>query len=77
MKLSIKTALMSLLFASFAFGLSACDNKGPAEKAGAQVDETMSDAADAVDDAATDAGNAIEDACEEIKEGADAKNTNC
>ncbi len=77
MKLSIKTALMTLLFASFAFGLSACNDQGPAEKAGEQVDQTMSDASDAVDDAATDAGNAIEDTCEDIKQGVDAQDTDC
>ncbi len=46
--------------------LAACDNQGPAERAGERIDEF-----------ATDAGNAVEDKCEEIKEGAGAEDTDC
>ncbi|TCK09541.1 hypothetical protein [Marinobacterium mangrovicola] len=47
--------------------LSACSEpEGPAEKAGAKIDEV-----------ATDTGNAIEDSCEEFKEGVGADDTDC
>jgi hypothetical protein len=50
-----------------AFGVSGCDaDDGPAEETG-----------QALDDAATDARNAVEDACEDVKEGADADDTDC
>ncbi|MGS2719047.1 hypothetical protein [Paraglaciecola aestuariivivens] len=46
------------------FALSACE--GEAENAGEKLDEVV-----------TDAGNAVEDACEEVKENADAEDTDC
>lgn len=45
--------------------LTACGD-GEAEEAGEKVDEVV-----------TDAGNAIEDACEDVKEEADAEDTDC
>jgi hypothetical protein len=45
--------------------LQGCE-KGPAEEAGENIDEMV-----------TDAGNAIEDACEDVKEGAGAKDKDC
>lgn len=53
--------------------LVACEEEGPAERAGEAID----DAADEIGDAGNDLGNAIEDACEEIKEGVDAKDQDC
>ena len=58
------TTLIALLFTLFL--AAACDNKGPAEKAG-----------EAIDDAVTDMGNAVEDACEDVKENTGAKDKNC
>lgn len=57
----LTTTLMAL---TAVFALSACD--GEAEDAGEKLDEVV-----------TDAGNAVEDACEDVKEGADAKDTDC
>lgn len=63
-----------LLAVVTAFSITACDqNDGMAEKAG----EAMDEAGENVEKAATDAGNAIEDACEDAKEGAGAKDTDC
>lgn len=45
--------LLALFTSSFA--LTACNNEGPAERAGREIDEAV-----------TDAGNAIEDACEDV-----------
>lgn len=51
--------------------LQACENEGPLEEAGAELDRAAANAADTTEDAVTDAGNAIEDACENIS------NSNC
>lgn len=75
MQLAITLALV--------FTLAACgDDK--AEDAGEKVDEMVQsakdsaeDAKDELDDMATDAGNAVEDACEKVKEGVEAKDTDC
>lgn len=45
--------------------LVGCD-KGPMEKAGEKADEAV-----------TDVGNAVEDTCEKVKEGVNAKDTDC
>ena len=37
----------------------------------------LEDAGDKVGDMADDAGNAVEDACEKVKEGVNAKDTDC
>jgi hypothetical protein len=56
------------------FGISGCEtDDGPAEEMGEALDETGED----IQDAAKDAGNAVEDACEDVKEGADAEDTDC
>ncbi|GAB2878380.1 hypothetical protein ACCI51_08900 [Microbulbifer echini] len=59
------TLIFSIMLSVFA--LAACDiNEGPAEELGESVDQT----ADKI-------GNSVEDACEEVKEGVQAKDTNC
>lgn len=61
---SVKILMFSLLISMFA--LTACEQKGPAEELGEEIDN-----------AATDFGNAVEDACEDIKDAADAKDKDC
>ena len=56
--------LIALLLGSLA-GMTAC-SQNDAEDLGEKLDKTV-----------TDTGNAIEDACEEVKEGVDAKDTDC
>ncbi|NNE60458.1 MAG: hypothetical protein HKN35_06175 [Woeseia sp.] len=53
--------------------LVACEQDGPAERAGEAID----DAADEIGDAGDDFGDAIEDACEEVKDGVDAEDQDC
>ncbi|MGX5173147.1 hypothetical protein ACUR5C_03860 [Aliikangiella sp. IMCC44653] len=60
MKLLYPLSLVLVLF------LSACEEQGPAEKAGEKVDEI-----------AKDVGNEIEDACEKVKDTVDAKDKDC
>lgn len=59
------TKLFALLMVAM-LSLTACNEQGPMEKAG-----------EAIDDAATDAGNAVEDACEDVKDAANAEDTDC
>ncbi|WP_158771521.1 hypothetical protein [Paraglaciecola sp. L1A13] len=64
MNLLKKFTLLAMVFSSLTL-VTAC-NDNNAENAGEKVDEM-----------ATDAGNAIEDACEDVKEGAGAKDSDC
>lgn len=59
-----KLTLLAMIFSSLTLVAACSDND--AEEAGEKVDEMV-----------TDAGNAVEDACEEVKEGAGAKDTDC
>lgn len=53
MKLS-KTIAAMLLMSVLMITLTACDDQGPAEEAGEQIDETVEDAGEAIDDAIDD-----------------------
>lgn len=53
-----------MLIAFAAIFASACEKKGPAERAGEKIDDAMSDMADA----AEDMGDEIESAVEDLKE---------
>jgi predicted small secreted protein len=64
MNLLKKFTLLAMVFSSLTL-VAACDDNN-AQSAGEKVDEMV-----------TDAGNAVEDACEEVKEGAKAKDTDC
>jgi predicted small secreted protein len=59
-----KLVMLSLVLSSVTF-MSGC-NDNSAEEAGEKIDEVV-----------TDAGNAVEDACEEVKESAGAKDSDC
>lgn len=56
-----------LLIAFAAIFASACEKKGPAERAGEQIDDAMSEAADEADQI----GDEIQDAAEDVKEKAE------
>ncbi|MCR8923558.1 hypothetical protein NO559_12305 [Dasania sp. GY-MA-18] len=53
--------------------LSACEQEGSAERAGAKLD----DAAEALREKSTELGNKVEDACEQLKAKAGAEDTDC
>lgn len=62
----------------------ACEQDGPAERAGEAIDDAADDIADAgndmgdaIKDAGDDMANAVEDACEEVKDGVNAEDQNC
>lgn len=65
--MNISTKKLSTLLASamLVFTLSACTD-GPAEDAGEEFDETV-----------TDIENTVEDACEKFKEGVESKDEDC
>nr|WP_183410080.1 hypothetical protein [Litorivivens lipolytica] len=66
MKLAKAFSLIALMLISLTT-LSGCEREeGPMEEMGENMDE-----------AATDFGNAVEDTCEDAKEGAGAKDTDC
>jgi len=59
-------AFALILFAAvFAYG---CDNKGPAEKAGEKIDDTMSEALDKAEETNEKIQDAAEDMREKIEE---------
>jgi len=68
----ITSALFALLFALGGGAvLSGCEEQGPAEEAGEEIDEAVEDAGEQIDDAAEEAGDAVEDAAEEVEEETD------
>lgn len=70
--MNIAKLLLIMTVASFA--AVGCDtDDGEAENLGESIDN----AGESISDAANDAGNAIEDACEDVKEGANADDTDC
>ena len=61
-----KLAIISILIL-FLAAFVACDQEGPAEKAGERIDEAAEEAAEKVEEA----GEAVEEKAEEIKEEAE------
>jgi predicted small lipoprotein YifL len=57
---------LATVAAVFALGLAACDNKGPAEQVGEEVDEAV----DTIRNGGESTGNKIDDAVDEMREGA-------
>ena len=71
---NFKTASLTALAALLALGLSACEKKGPLERAGEEVDEAIDTAkrgeestANKVDDAVDEAREGANDAADELK----------
>lgn len=66
---------IAAFIAAFTLGLPACDNKGPVEQAGEEVDEAVhtlknggkETTADKVDDAVDEAREGAKDAAKELK----------
>ena len=62
----IRRAGFAMVAAVFALGLAACDNKGPAEQVGEEVDEAV----DTIKDGGESTSNKVDDAVDEAREGA-------
>lgn len=57
----MKKLALALLMAMMMGGLVACDNQGPAEEAGENIDESMEDAGDSLEEM----GESIEESAED------------
>jgi hypothetical protein len=63
----LRTSIASALLAILALGVTACEQEGPAERAGKKIDESVEAAKDSVADAAEEA----EEQAREVKEEAE------
>lgn len=52
MRSQLTTIALALMIGTSAVSLTACEEDGPAENAGEQVDEALDEASDAIEDAA-------------------------
>jgi predicted small secreted protein len=59
-----------LLMTLFAAGLAGCEQEGPAERAGEQIDEAMQEAGEKMDDAVEEAGDKVEEAGDAVENAA-------
>ncbi len=60
------TTLLALLAGTLAFAVAGCDDKGPVEQAGEEIDEAV----DTVRSGGESTASKIDDAVDEIREGA-------
>lgn len=68
----ITSALFALLFALGGGAvLTGCEDQGPAEEAGEEIDDAVEEAGEKIDEAAEEAGDAVEEAAEEVEEETD------
>lgn len=63
-------ALCTLVLTAL-IGLSACQEKGPAEKAGENIDNAVEEMGDKIENATDNAGDALEDAGDKIEDKTD------
>lgn len=63
-------AIWAALAGMLVLGLGACDNKGPAERAGEKIDNAAENVKEAGENAADKVSEAAKDAKEEVKEAA-------
>lgn len=62
----IRTTLWAATICSIALGLAACEDKGPVEQFGEEVDEAI----DTAKHGEESLGNKVDDAADELREGA-------
>lgn len=72
MEATRKLAIL-LLVVGLGFGIGACERKGPAERAGEQIDKAVEGAGDKVEQVGEKVGGAIEKAAEKVEEKTDRK----
>lgn len=65
-RLTLRALLLTTLI-----GLTACQEKGPAEKAGEQIDNAVEEMGDKIEDATDNAGDAVEEAGDKIEDKTD------
>lgn len=64
MNVTVKKMMAALGVLMMVGGLAACDNQGPAEEAGENIDESMDQAGENVEQMGDDIENSAEDAAE-------------
>ena len=72
METTRKLAIL-LLVVGLGFGIGACERKGPAERAGENVDKAVERAGDKVERAGDKVGGAVERAGDKVEEKTDRK----
>jgi hypothetical protein len=71
--IATKKLAILLLVVGLGFGIGACERKGPAERAGEQIDKAVEGAGDKVEQAGEKVGGAAEEAAEKVEEKTDRK----
>ena len=66
-----KVSSIAIISGFLGTGLAACEQKGPAERAGEQVDDALDEAKEAIGDAAEEGADRVEDAGDAIEDKAD------
>lgn len=69
--MKLNTLALSALLLTTMIGLSACQEKGPAEKAGENIDNAVEDMGDKIEDATDGAGEKLEEAGDAIEDKTD------
>jgi hypothetical protein len=65
---TLRNLLIAVLFGCLSIGVLACEKKGPAEKAGEKIDQTVEKAGDKMEEAGEAVKETAEEAKEEVKE---------
>ena len=68
MNRSLKKYFLILFMVLFTAGMVGCEQEGPMEKAGKEIDKAAKDVGKATEDAMKDAGKAVEDAKQKVEE---------
>ncbi len=68
-----KSLAMLMLAAAVGFGLSACEKKGPAERAGEKIDKAVEEAAEKAGETGKKIGDAAKETAEKVEKTFDKK----
>ena len=67
----LKKILIAVLFGCLSLTVVSCDQQGPAEKAGEEIDEGINNTGEAVEDAGEAVEETVEDVNEDVKDATD------
>ena len=71
MKRLLEVLTVAIVAGVFGFGLVACKEEGPAEKAGRNFDDAMDDVGDKADEMGDDLKDAAEDTADDLEDAAE------
>lgn len=66
--MNIKNLILVTAIAFMTIGVTACQEKGPAEKAGEEIDNAAENLGDKVEDATDEAGDKLEEAGDKVED---------